>query len=527
VGPVLPDSTTSVTISDNNGVGVRFGPNDTGALIDSMAWGMAANDFRNVSSVNPGPGEALVREHFDGSEIIFSVMPSQPRSTAAVVTPEPDPILPTPAEEVETPVPEVDTTSQDLPAEPEIIAVNPEPPQNAQAGLVKMSEILANPQGDDTGNEIVELENVDMVPIDITGWFLDDASSAEVSGPQRTAYQLPHVIIGSNQVLAVVIPKGRFVLNNTGDTVNLYDADKQLVDSVTYNDDGQEGQSYQKIADTYQWLPATLGDKNTSPVNDAMAVTTILFNEVFANPKGSDDGQEWVELLNIGTNQISLKDFWLDDYSNSAELGSNAWQLASAIVIPAGELLWLQIPEDRFSLNNTGQEGIRLFDSQKHLILEQLFSDAPEGRSYARNSDGVWSYGEPTPNAPNNFGQTHVAGVASDQKADSASVASELLQFPVLAHAVSPPSGSPTETVTDTAPAMVTIQTMVATLSAKIDSLTNQLVLAQAQAASAPSTAPVTQRSFPNVISLLGIGGMVVVVFLVLKCIKDPAIHPQ
>src|SRR3989344_4502167 len=42
---VVPDVTTSGSIADDNAVAIRNGPNDTGAIIDSVAWGMANNVF--------------------------------------------------------------------------------------------------------------------------------------------------------------------------------------------------------------------------------------------------------------------------------------------------------------------------------------------------------------------------------------------------------------------------------------------------------------------------------------------------
>src|SRR6185436_10921797 len=43
--PVTADVTTSGTISDNNSLALRIGANDTGAIVDSVGWGSAANDF--------------------------------------------------------------------------------------------------------------------------------------------------------------------------------------------------------------------------------------------------------------------------------------------------------------------------------------------------------------------------------------------------------------------------------------------------------------------------------------------------
>lgn len=61
---VSPDVTTSESISDNNGIAIRFGPNDKGAIIDSVAWGGATNAFSEatVFPKNPGANQSLLRK---------------------------------------------------------------------------------------------------------------------------------------------------------------------------------------------------------------------------------------------------------------------------------------------------------------------------------------------------------------------------------------------------------------------------------------------------------------------------------
>jgi hypothetical protein len=66
----LPDSTTSETLSNDNGIAIRYGSNDTGAVIDSVAWGKAQNTFATSSvaftsnpfPLNPSAGQSLLRK---------------------------------------------------------------------------------------------------------------------------------------------------------------------------------------------------------------------------------------------------------------------------------------------------------------------------------------------------------------------------------------------------------------------------------------------------------------------------------
>jgi len=59
-----PDITTAATISDNNGVAIRFGPADTGTIIDSVGWGEAQNAFIESLPfpINPSANQSIQRK---------------------------------------------------------------------------------------------------------------------------------------------------------------------------------------------------------------------------------------------------------------------------------------------------------------------------------------------------------------------------------------------------------------------------------------------------------------------------------
>lgn len=63
-----PDATTTASIADDNGVAIREGPEDTGTIIDAVAWGGAQNAFIEGSAypTNPGANQILSRKFVDG-----------------------------------------------------------------------------------------------------------------------------------------------------------------------------------------------------------------------------------------------------------------------------------------------------------------------------------------------------------------------------------------------------------------------------------------------------------------------------
>lgn len=60
----VPDAITTATIADNNGIAIRFGPGNTGTIIDSVGWGEAANAFVEGQAFpqNPAANQSIQRK---------------------------------------------------------------------------------------------------------------------------------------------------------------------------------------------------------------------------------------------------------------------------------------------------------------------------------------------------------------------------------------------------------------------------------------------------------------------------------
>ncbi|MEK7612074.1 MAG: lamin tail domain-containing protein [Patescibacteria group bacterium] len=62
----VPDTTTTASIADDNGIALREGPADTGTIVDSIAWGTASNGFgEGVLLPNANPNESFERKAWD------------------------------------------------------------------------------------------------------------------------------------------------------------------------------------------------------------------------------------------------------------------------------------------------------------------------------------------------------------------------------------------------------------------------------------------------------------------------------
>jgi len=90
---------------------------------------------------------------------------------------------------------------------------------------VHISALLPNPEGQDEGNEWVQLKNESSAEVNLIGWKLRDKAGHTV------------VLTGSipsGAELKIRLRAGQMPLNNNGDEIELLDAASSIVDKVRY-----------------------------------------------------------------------------------------------------------------------------------------------------------------------------------------------------------------------------------------------------------------------------------------------------
>ena len=117
------------------------------------------------------------------------------------------------------------------------------------AAAVEINEIMYNPAGDDTISEWIEIYNPEN--LDISNWTIGDLNSNDTLilvnlSNSQFAIITENLSLFSNSNASVyyagsTIGNG---LGNTGDTIFLYDANKTLVDFVSYNSTFANGNNY-------------------------------------------------------------------------------------------------------------------------------------------------------------------------------------------------------------------------------------------------------------------------------------------
>ena len=187
---------------------------------------------------------------------------------------------------------------------------------------IVLNEFLPNPEGEEYGfdfgtdadvkpqGEWVELYNLSDQTVDLAGYYLTDADPAHRIDVESCRTNTGGTTIGPNDFL-VVYRKGsdtcishNFSLNNSGDTVNLYDNNDNLIDYYSY------------LGGDYCDLEPTPDEEN---INSPSGIcTSVPPNKSYARiPDGADN---WVDPIPTpgGFNIVEVESLILGFSSSSA-----------------------------------------------------------------------------------------------------------------------------------------------------------------------------------------------------------------
>jgi len=93
------------------------------------------------------------------------------------------------------------------------------------ATKIKISEVFPNPKGDEASQEFIELYNSGTQSMSINGWTLSDASKITV---------LENIILLPKEYRAFYRSTTGIALNNTNESIYLYNSNGELIDSLSY-----------------------------------------------------------------------------------------------------------------------------------------------------------------------------------------------------------------------------------------------------------------------------------------------------
>lgn len=321
-----------------------------------------------------------------------------------------------------------------MPKSPVVKAVNASATGNisTHAGL-RISEVMSDNAAaipDETGafGDWLEVENTLDTPMNIKGVGLSDRSD-------RIIFLFPDVTLAPGGKVVVFCDDvnrddptstfhAKFKLKSLGhETVYLFDASGVAIDSVTVptlNSDESYARNEAGVFEkTYFYSPGfENGEMGYRAFQDQYAITPglLMINEVVPSPRtglrdGDDELSDWVELYNIGDEDIDLSNLALSDDPTKPL----KWIFPKDAVIPAGGYYLIfcsgkdkveentGYPHTNFSIN--GEEETLVLSNLTGIQIDRVVVTGVErDLSYGRNPDNLldWQvFTVPTPLGPN------------------------------------------------------------------------------------------------------------------------------
>lgn len=232
-----------------------------------------------------------------------------------------------------------------------------------------INELLPNPSGKDSGNEFVELYNNGPTPVRLDGWKLGSKTKKKLDG------QILHPF-------DFLIFK-KITLRNTGDTIQLLDPNEKVQSETTYLEAKDNASWSRDEKGLFRWTIPTEGRKNDFPFQTEtiylQATAPLIITRFLPNPKGKDDGNEWIEIMNRSQNVFDLSAWQLDN----REGGSKPYLLSGTL--QPGQTRQYISSESQVILRNTSDQ-VRILDPSGQVMdLLEWKSPAPDGKVFERN----------------------------------------------------------------------------------------------------------------------------------------------
>lgn len=238
------NTSSSQTISNDNGIALREGPENSGTIIDSVGWGAAENIFIEASAfaTNPGGGQYLERINnadTNDNSVDFQIYPPQ--------TPE-----------------ETANESQEE---------SPSAPRATGKDLI-INELYINPKdidGQSQEQEFIELYNKGSEPVVLDNWRLEIG---------EIVFELPRgTTLAPHGFTSIRDPKN-IPLPNDGATIKLFSPTKATAEqSVSYKK-APDGMAYASFSGAWRWTATPTPDQINilaqAPITNFEIIGTLL-----------------------------------------------------------------------------------------------------------------------------------------------------------------------------------------------------------------------------------------------------------
>lgn len=236
---------------------------------------------------------------------------------------------------------------------------------------IRLNELLPDPEGTDKGNEWIEIINICDKQIDLSSYYIEDASTGKYS------------LTGILEPLGLYLIFPSFSLNQTSETISLYEYDV-LIDVVSYIS-STTNKSISRMPDgTGQWLENRVPTPNQN--NYKMYLSNVLISEVLPY---SQDYVSWIELFSEEKEVLEL-DGWEINYSGNS-------LLLKDLVIKPSEYQVINLED---SLDPSG-DIIKLLDPNGTIVCSFPYQESKKDISSIIYQEAVIQTKQPTPGKQN------------------------------------------------------------------------------------------------------------------------------
>ena len=217
-------------------------------------------------------------------------------------------------------------------------------PRQNYADNIAITEIMPNPEEDESSNEWIEIANIGQETINLSGLMLDD--SEDGSSP----YELPNIEIKPGGYTVIYRSDSKIALNNSNDSARILTPSEDVISSVQY-EKTEEGMSYQltqiinaitgEITTKWQWANPTEGVASQALYTISGSITD--FSQMESTLTIEYQGNSYT----FGTSELDLSD------SLSAATFSNGTEVILLYQVINGQNTIID-----FELENSGIEPI-------------------------------------------------------------------------------------------------------------------------------------------------------------------------
>jgi len=300
---------------------------------------------------------------------------------------------------------------------------------------ILISEFLPNPAGQDSGQEWIEIINSSGAECSLYGWSIDDQEGGS------KIYQIKSTdLIPTGGYLLLPSWKTKLNLNNTEDSIRLFNQNNKLTDEVIY-ESSPENKSYALNKETGDFLWTSQisplmenifdvedmgtdedgdSESNTSKTTSAKSENKAIVNgilsdyvyitEILPNPAGQDKGLEWIEVFNNSEDPVKLGNWKIETSSKTYIFENITIEKQSYIVLSDADL--------GFSIKNS-DETFTLKDFNDNEISSVQYEKVSEAESFmevinieGENSTKSWTWTDkPTPGEKNYVTYTYTGEI--------------------------------------------------------------------------------------------------------------------